>query len=149
MTLGDHSVELATGFLWAEGFLRKPEELVSWEEEAGIVRVQVDRSVEAVLHLLETRTVTTGRRKGTTFYRSMDALRCRNLGFGTTFTPGAVLRRIAELQRRSDLYRQTGGTHNASLGSEAKRRPCCFAPISAAIMPWTCWGGAFFWTGWT
>lgn len=115
LTLGDHPVELALGFLRAEGFFGSREELTGWTQEDGAVRVQVKRDPRLVERLLEKRTVTTGCGKGTSFYSALDALRCAPVASGVRLDVLELLRRMGELQRRSDLYRQTGGTHNASL----------------------------------
>ncbi|GAB4257194.1 MAG: formate dehydrogenase accessory sulfurtransferase FdhD [Deferrisomatales bacterium] len=124
LTLGEHPLELAVGFLRSEGFFAARDELLGWEEEDGAVRVQLARDVTAVERLLDKRTVTTGCGKGTTFYHALDALRCRPVASATRFAPEAVLKWMGELQRRSGLYRRTGGTHNASLADGA--RTVCF-----------------------
>lgn len=115
LTLGDNPEELAVGFLRSEGFLSSREELLDCSAEPGIVRVRLARDPGAVRRLLEKRTVTTGCGKGSTFYHAVDALRCRPLSSAVRFEPRSLLDRMQELQLRSDLYRQTGGTHNASL----------------------------------
>lgn len=122
LTLGDHLLELGLGFLRSEGFVRAREDLLGWEEEPGALRIRVARDVDAVRGLMEKRTVTTGCGKGTTFYHALDALRCRPVLTQPCFAPRDLLRRMRELQERSELYRETGGTHNASLvGSEGTR----------------------------
>lgn len=115
LTLGDNSLELAIGFLRSEGFFSEPGELLEWVEEPGIVRVRVDRDPAMIRKLMEKRTVTTGCGKGATFYNALDALRCRPLTSEMRLSARAILARMQELQRRSDLYRATGGTHNATL----------------------------------
>ncbi len=120
LTLGDHPLELAVGFLRSEGLLRGRADLAEWREEPGSVHLRVDGIGTAMERLFETRTVTTGCGKGTTFYRTLDALQCRPNESRARFDAGTVLRRMGELQRRSDLYRETGGTHNASLADGEK-----------------------------
>jgi FdhD protein len=115
LTLGEHPLELALGFMRSEGFFNERDELLGWREEPGVVRLEVARDVDSIQRLLEKRTVTTGCGKGATFYNALDALRCRPLASAVRFSPKAILRKMAELQRRSGLYRSTGGTHNASL----------------------------------
>ncbi len=119
--LGEHGEELALGFLRSEGFIRERADLVSWraDEGEGVVRVDLRTAPAAVDRLLEKRTVTTGCGKGTTFYRALDGLQCRPVESDVEFSAGAVLRGMGELQRRSGLYRETGGTHNASLANRS------------------------------
>jgi FdhD protein len=123
LTLGEHPLELALGFMRSEGFFSAREELLGWREEPGNVWVEVARDIEAIQRLLEKRTVTTGCGKGTTFYSALDALRCRPLASQVQFTPRTILRQMNELHRRSGLYRETGGTHNASL-SDGEQTLC-------------------------
>ncbi|GAB6061828.1 formate dehydrogenase accessory sulfurtransferase FdhD [Deferrisoma palaeochoriense] len=123
LTLGDHPVELALGFLRSEGFFQTREELEAYRAEPGAVRVRVRRDVDALLKLMDRRVVTTGCGKGTTFYSALDGLRTRPLPDGLRVAPGQILRRMQELQKRSGLYRETGGTHNASL-SDGERTLC-------------------------
>ena len=123
LTAGEHPLELALGFLRSEGFFSSREEVIAWREEPGMVHVDVLQDVTAIRRLLEKRTVTTGCGKGSTFYSALDALRCRPVTSEVRFSPRALLRQMAELQKRSGLYRETGGTHNASL-SDGERTLC-------------------------
>lgn len=120
LTLGDHPLELAVGFLRSEGLLASLADLAEWREEPGAVHLRLEGARGALDGLFEARTVTTGCGKGTTFYRTLDALQCRRVESRVRFEAGAVLRRMVELQRRSDLYRETGGTHNAGLAESGK-----------------------------
>lgn len=115
LTVGDHLLELGLGFLRSEGFFSTRPEVEGWDEEPGALRVRVARDVSAVRRLMEKRTVTTGCGKGTTFYHALDALRCRPVSSQVRFEPEQLVGGMRELQERSDLYRETGGTHNASL----------------------------------
>lgn len=117
LTLGEHTLELALGFLRSEGFFSDPDELLEWQVEPGIVRTRIARDVRLVERLMEKRTVTTGCGKGTMFYGTLDALLCRPVESRVSVSPEDLLRRMGELQKRSGLYRQTGGTHNASLAA--------------------------------
>jgi FdhD protein len=120
LTLGENFLELALGFLRSEGFFKERGEVLGWEEEPGAVRVRLSREVGAILRLLEKRTVTTGCGKGSTFYTALDALQCRPVESKALFSAAALLARMHELEERSGLYRETGGTHNASL-ADAER----------------------------
>ncbi|MBI5441213.1 MAG: formate dehydrogenase accessory sulfurtransferase FdhD [Deltaproteobacteria bacterium] len=118
LTLGDNLLELALGFLRSEGFFSEREEVLGWEEEPGIVRVRLARDPGLIRKLMEKRTVTTGCGKGTTFYSALDALRLRPVESPLKLSSEAILARMNDLQQRSDLYRSTGGTHNATLADE-------------------------------
>jgi FdhD protein len=115
LTLGDEPLELAVGFLRAEGFLDRREELLGWEVAPDAVRVRVARDLTVIRKLFEKRTVTTGCGKGTSFYQALDALRLRPVTSSPEFSAPLLLERMRELNERSELYHRTGGTHNASL----------------------------------
>ena len=121
LTLGGHPEELAVGFLRAEGFLSRRGDLLGLRAEEGAVRVEAAVDAALVERLLEKRTVTTGCGKGTTFYHPLDALRLRPLvPGGPLFSPDGILGRMRELEGRSEVFRRTGGVHNASLAEEGR-----------------------------
>lgn len=115
LTLGEHPDELAMGFLYAEGFIGRLEDVLSLEQGQGEVWVKTVTDPELIARLMDKRTVTTGCGKGTTFYQTLDALRLEPVKADVLFPPEQILGRMGELQSRSGLYRRTGGTHNASL----------------------------------
>ncbi len=121
VTTGDANRELAAGFLLSEGFLRDKADLVSVREDqaGGTVEVTLSSEPERVRELWEKRTVTSGCGKGATFYRLLDALAAAPLPPGPDVSPAQVLALMGELNRRSELYRETRGVHNAALADAA------------------------------
>lgn len=117
VTTGDANRELALGFLLSEGFLRDRDDLVAVreDEEAGSVEVDVSGDITAVEKLWQKRTVTSGCGKGSTFYHVLDSLQARVIDADVKVTPQQVLGLMEELNRRSDLYRDTRGVHNSGL----------------------------------
>lgn len=115
MTLGEHLDELAVGFLKSEGFLSRREELKGIEIRDGYARVEVDADLDLLMKLAEKRTVTTGCGKGTVFSGPLEALRLKPAPEGGHFPPEALVERMRDLEGRSELYRRTGGVHNAAL----------------------------------
>lgn len=122
VTTGDANRELALGFLLAEGFLREKGEIVSLRDDpqAGVVDVTIRSLPSRVRDLWEKRTVTSGCGKGATFYRLLDALAATPLPSGPVLHPAQVLGLMEELNRLSDLYRETRGVHNSALAAPGK-----------------------------
>ena len=117
VTTGDANRELALGFLLSEGFIRDKGDLKSVREdgESGAVEVTVTGDLSQVHELWEKRTVTSGCGKGATCYSVLDSIQARAIDSKRTVTPGQVYHLMSELNRMSDLYRETRGVHNSAL----------------------------------
>ncbi|MZP41787.1 formate dehydrogenase accessory sulfurtransferase FdhD [Heliobacterium gestii] len=113
----EHIEDLAVGFLTAEGFLQRPGQVKSLrgDYENGQVFVEADTALSAGNTFMR-RYITTGCGKGVTFYDVTDARHARNLdGVGKAIAADQLLARMADMQSRSGLYRETGGVHSAAL----------------------------------
>jgi len=108
---------LAVGFLRAEGFLDRREDVTAVRVAAGGGEVEVEaRNVDPLAErLLERRAVTSGCGKGTTFTHGLDALLARSAPPGPRLAPTQALALMERLLRGSDLYRAAGGVHSAAL----------------------------------
>lgn len=123
LTLGEHTEELAVGFLRSERLLRSRDDLLDVRLEEGRAHVRTRSDTGFVEKLLEKRTVTTGCGKGSTFYHPLDALTLEPFSAEPPeplFSPEAILGRMKDLEARSGVYERTGGTHNASLADPAR-----------------------------
>lgn len=114
---GHHLEELAAGFLFAEGFVERVEDLEQLEviEGEGRVNVTIRTDVSLPERLWMKRTVTSGCGKGSLFYYSLDALLSRPLGSTAAFSPRQILDRVEDLKRLSETYRRTHGVHNCAV----------------------------------
>ena len=117
LTTGDANRELAIGFLLSEGFLNNKEDLKSIrvDDEAGIVEVELAGDKDLTEKLWGKRAVTSGCGKGATFYHVLDSLQAKPVTTDLNITPAQVYALMKELNRMSDLYRETGGVHNSAL----------------------------------
>jgi FdhD protein len=122
LTTGDANRELAIGFLLSEGFLNNREDLKSIrvDDEAGIVDVELAGDIDLTEKLWGKRAVTSGCGKGATFYHVLDSIQAKPVTSAITVTPSQVYALMKELNRMSDLYRETGGVHNSALGNGEK-----------------------------
>lgn len=108
---------LAAGFLKSEGLIERREDIAAIRIDSSRTRIEVEapRSDTLAEKLLERRTVTSGCGKGTTFYHAHDALQMRPVPAGPRVEAGRIRALMAELHRRSALYRIAGGVHSAAL----------------------------------
>ncbi len=110
---------LAAGFLKAEGFVSRREQIVSIRVEPRDESVDVEATGVDTLaeKLLERRAVTSGCGKGTTFTHAIDALQAQPAPAGPQVDAGQLRRLMHALLRGSDLYRESGGVHSAALAT--------------------------------
>jgi len=117
LTTGDANRELAVGFLLSEGFLSSKEDLKSIrvDDEAGTVEIELAGDLDLTEKLWGKRAVTSGCGKGATFYHVLDSIQAKKVSSDLTVMPEQVYALMKELNRLSDLYRETGGVHNSAL----------------------------------
>ena len=117
LTTGDANRELAVGFLLSEGFLNNRENLKSIrvDDEAGVVDVELEGDLDLTEKLWGKRVVTSGCGKGATFYHVLDSIQAKPVISGLTVSPAQVYSLMKELNKLSDLYRETRGVHNSGL----------------------------------
>jgi len=122
LTTGDANRELAIGFLLSEGFLNRKEELkgIRVDEGAGIAEIELAGDLDLTEKLWGKRAVTSGCGKGATFYHVLDSLQAKQVTSDVKITPAQVYALMKELNRLSDLYRETGGVHNSALADREK-----------------------------
>ncbi len=110
---------LAAGFLKAEGFVSRREDILTIQVAPAGVTVDVEATgVDPLAEkLLERRAVTSGCGKGTTFTHALDALHARQAPPGPRVSAGQVRQLVQALLRGSDLYREAGGVHSAALAT--------------------------------
>jgi len=115
---GGHNLdELAAGFLYAEGFLRSPEDILGLEidEAAGAVKLSAREDASITESLWQKRTISSGCAKGSLFYFSLDALLSKPVTSDVRISPARILDRLEDLNRLSETYRRTHGVHNTAL----------------------------------
>lgn len=122
LTTGDANRELAVGFLLSEGFLNNRDELKSIrvDDEAGTVEIELTGDLDLTEKLWGKRAVTSGCGKGATFYHVLDSLQAKAVTSDLTVTPAQIYALMKELNRLSDLYRETRGVHNSGLADRER-----------------------------
>jgi FdhD protein len=114
---GAHAESLAVGFLKSEGLVNRREAIERTEVDADgqAVWIYTTEDTEAAEQLLGKRTITSGCGKGTVFYHALDSLQSKPLKHQISIKIDQVRHLVAELQKRSDLYRLSRGVHNCAL----------------------------------
>ncbi|MBT9165679.1 MAG: Sulfurtransferase FdhD [Chloroflexi bacterium] len=122
---------LALGFLASEGFIRAREEVKSilLDDRRGVARVQTEGNPDIAGDLIFKRFITSGCGRGAAFYSVADAanrvVRGQGSGIGDTdpskltrdpcISASQVFTMMREFQRRSEVFKNTGGVHSAAL----------------------------------
>jgi len=122
LTTGDANRELVIGFLLSEGFLSNKENLkgIRVDDEAGIADVELTGELDLTEKLWGKRAITSGCGKGATFYHVLDSIQARPVTSELTITPAQVYALMSELNRLSELYKETGGVHNSALADRER-----------------------------
>ena len=110
---------LAAGFLKAEGFISRREDIlaITIDPQGEAVDVEATGVDPLAEKLLERRAVTSGCGKGTTFTHALDALQARPAPAGPRVSAGQIRQLMHGLLRGSELYRAAGGVHSAALAT--------------------------------
>lgn len=113
---------LAVGFLFAEGFLKSKDDIknLTVNERTGIVRVTRRGEFDLSRELLFKRLITSACGRGAAFYSTADAQNLAKLDSNITVSSQDVFSLLDKFNRRSQLFKATGGVHSAALadGSE-------------------------------
>ena len=117
---GHHLDELAAGFLYAEGFLQAPEDIlgIDIDNEAGTVKLSATEDASIAERLWQKRTISSGCAKGSLFYYSLDALLSKPVKSDIRLVAASVVDRLEDLNHLSQTYRLTHGVHNTALADQ-------------------------------
>jgi len=108
---------LAVGFLVSEGLLDSKEQIKKTivDDVRGVVRVESDGVDMPSGDALFRRFITSGCGRGASFYSASDVQGQFKVESRTEISAPEVLALVREFQRRSEIYRATGGVHSAAL----------------------------------
>lgn len=110
---------LAAGFLKAEGFISRREQIsaIKIDPQGEGVDVEATGVDPLAENLFERRAVTSGCGKGTTFTHALDALQARPAPAGPRVSAGQIRHLMHGLLHGSELYRAAGAVHSAALAT--------------------------------
>jgi len=108
---------LAVGFLVSEGLLDSKEQIKKTivDDVRGVVRVEIEDADMPSGDALFRRFITSGCGRGASFYSASDVQGQLKVESRTEISAPEVLALVREFQRRSEIYRATGGVHSAAL----------------------------------
>ncbi|MHB1981375.1 MAG: formate dehydrogenase accessory sulfurtransferase FdhD [Sulfobacillus sp.] len=113
----DHLDELVTGFLASEGVIQSLDQIrrISFDPETGDARAELAVDTAGLKDkLFARRYITSCCGKGrAAIYFDNDYRTAKAVASDLTVTPGEAQDLIAKLQESSDVFRATGGVHNA------------------------------------
>ncbi|MEE8419589.1 MAG: formate dehydrogenase accessory sulfurtransferase FdhD [Dehalococcoidales bacterium] len=113
---------LAIGFLSSEGFIENRDEIskIIVDDIRGVARVRTREGKVINDDIIFKRLITSGCGRGTSFYKASDVENRVKIESGLKISGGEIMALVKEFQRRSLLYRSTGGVHSAALCEAGK-----------------------------
>jgi len=108
---------LAVGFLYTEGVISRGDDIrsVTSDDRQGVAWVRTKGRHKRARDLISRRLITTGCGRGLSFHDPSLGIARLRVRSGIRVRPDELLSLMREFQRRSDLYRKTGGVHSAAL----------------------------------
>jgi FdhD protein len=108
---------LAAGFLFSEGFIETKGEIIGMtlDQQNGMVGVQTRGGKKITQESFRKRVITTGCGRAIAFYNPADIDGVKEIDSDVRLSPPDVFNLTKEFQRRSEVYRTTGGVHSAAL----------------------------------
>ncbi len=115
----DHLEELIIGFLASEGAIRSYKDIKSLnlDDRGGFCHITLHKSIPTDHFQYSKRILGSCCGKSRQFYFQNDVDTAKVSMSRTTLTPEQVSRLMIEMQTTSTIFKETGGIHNASLGS--------------------------------
>lgn len=115
----DHLKELIIGFLASEGAIRSYKDIKSLnlDDRGGFCHITLNKSIPTDHFQYSKRILGSCCGKSRQFYFQNDVDTAKVSMSKTTLTPEQISRLMVEMQTTSTIFKETGGIHNASLGS--------------------------------
>jgi FdhD protein len=112
-----HLEYLAVGFLFSEGLLGSKDEIksITMDDRRDAVRVETEADKQLANDELFKRFITSGCGKGVSVYSVAGNRGHREVESALKISACRLLALAKEFQRRSEVYRATGGVHSAAL----------------------------------
>lgn len=118
----DRPEHLAVGFLLSEGVVSRKEDIADITAGANgtYVDVTLTNDFKVDSSFFQKRLIGSGCGKSLSFYNRQDIADCTPVSDGLTVAFGQVMEWMSLFQKRSELFRETGGVHSAALCSPSE-----------------------------
>ena len=115
----EHLRELVIGFLASEGAIRSYKDIqsINLDDRGGFCHIKLNKSIPTDHFQYSKRILGSCCGKSRQFYFQNDVDTAKVSMSKTTLTPEQISRLMIEMQTTSTIFKETGGIHNASLGS--------------------------------
>jgi len=113
--------ELATGFLYGEGFLESAGDIKHFKlnSDRTVIDVVTTDEKKPDLSRLGKRVLSSGCGRGFSFSSRKQREKITPLSGGPNFSPEVFLRQIGAMEKQGEIFARTGGTHSAAIGNSA------------------------------
>lgn len=109
---------LAIGFLFSEGIINSAEDIESLDlnKKTTTIRIKTKNKPDINREMIfGKRIITSGCGKGMTFFDYRDFSQCEKITSGIKVSADKILQLMSDFQKKSELFRETGGVHSAAL----------------------------------
>lgn len=115
---------LAVGFLFSEGLIENKEEIdkIKFHQEKNEITIFTASKRKIPSHFSQAKVMTSGCAKGVTFsnMENVDPAKDLLIDLQITLTPLEIQNLMHEFEKRSVLFRKTGGVHASALANKEK-----------------------------
>ena len=115
---------LAVGFLFSEGFIQNKKEIerIDFDRKKNKINISTKSKRLIPSDFSQAKILTSGCAKGITFsnIENIDPAKDLLIDLQITLTPSEIQKLMHEFEKRSVLFRQTGGVHAATLADKEK-----------------------------
>ena len=114
--------ELAVGYLYSERYIQNKEEIIQseYDDEKGIINIESKVKIDPVKDLRGSRFITPGCLSPGTFPSALDAVMCNKVESKRLVTKKDIIKIANQIQKKSVLFRETGGVHGAALFNRSR-----------------------------
>lgn len=111
--------ELLIGFLASEGVIRSVQEITSLsiDDERGFAYIEIDKPLEQIGQDHSKRFIGSCCGKSRQFYFKSDVQTAKTVVSQLKITAEQCIRLMEDMQNKSEHFQQTGGVHNAAIGT--------------------------------
>ncbi len=111
--------DLACGFLFFEGVIKDKKDIkdISIGKNNNYINIELRKGIDMPQDIFSRRIISSGCGKSSLFYDSQDIKDCKQIDSNMRVKKDDITVLMKELDKKSKLFKDTGGTHSAALAS--------------------------------